>query len=67
MTAIEKIIKYLSKRKTPATAKEVAKGAKVNYNTVRRELGSVGQSWDSFEKYNIRGIVRYSFEPSLAT
>lgn len=39
MTAIEKIVKYLRKRRTAATAPEIAKGANVNYNTVRRIVG----------------------------
>ena len=43
MTTQEKIIKYLSSRKTPATQAEIAKGAKVNANSLRRILG--GLAW----------------------
>jgi len=39
MTALDKIVKYLKSRKTGATAPEIAKYAKVNYNTVRKLLG----------------------------
>jgi len=39
MTTQAKIIKYLSSRKTPATQAEIAKGAKVNPNTLRKILG----------------------------
>ena len=39
MTKEQKIIKYLSSRKTPATQAEIAKGAKVNPNTLRKVLG----------------------------
>lgn len=38
-TALEKIVAYLKKRSTGATAPEIAKYAKVNYNTVRKWLG----------------------------
>ena len=40
-TALEKIVSYLRKRKKGATAPEIAKYAKVNYNTVRKELGGI--------------------------
>jgi DNA-binding IclR family transcriptional regulator len=41
MTVKTKIISYLASRKTPATAKEIASYAKLNYNTVRRLLGEM--------------------------
>lgn len=44
-TALEKIVSYLQKRRTGATAPEIAKGAKVNYNTVRRVLGELQEYW----------------------
>lgn len=39
MTVFQKIVKYLESRKTPATAQEIAKAVKANFNTVRKELG----------------------------
>lgn len=40
MTAKEKIIKYLNKRTSGATAKEIAQYAKVTYKTVKNIVGN---------------------------
>ena len=76
MTALEKIVKYLKSRKTGATAPEIAKYTKVNYNTVRKELGSaVGTfyvnvcsdltgevSKDSFRKCRVTGKTLTTYQ-----
>jgi len=41
MTAKDLVIHYLKNRKLPATAKEIATYAKVNYNSVRRVLNEM--------------------------
>lgn len=38
MTTAEKIVKYLSKCKTPRTQAEIVRGGRLNANTVRRVL-----------------------------
>ena len=38
-TVRQKMIQYMNRRVISATAKEIAKGAKCNPNTVRKELG----------------------------
>ena len=58
-TALDKIVAYLRKRSTGATAYEIAKYAKVNYNTVRRIVGetpnSGGIRWNPHEKCRVTG------------
>lgn len=49
-TALYKIVVYLRKRSTGATAYEIAKYAKVNYNTVRRILGEMWRFGPYFDK-----------------
>lgn len=51
MTAQETIEKYLKTRKTFATAKEIAKSAKLNYKTVKNVLGNTE---NGFLKGNLR-------------
>lgn len=63
-TALEKIAAYLRKRKTGATAHEIALYAKVNYHTVRREL-SVMSLWlhkEATKKCRITGKQLMSYK-----
>lgn len=58
-TAMQKIVKYMQKRKTGATAPEIAKYAKVNINTARKLLGSVENFMTvTYRKCRVTGTKR---------
>jgi hypothetical protein len=54
MTVSEKIKKYIATRSTPATAKEIAKFAKVNYNSARRVIGDMLFNHELLAFYNVK-------------
>lgn len=60
MTVQQQMVRYLNKRTTPATSHEIALGAKVNHNTVRRILGEyIGNMFKKFDtrKCKVTGSV----------
>jgi len=67
MSVKEAVLKYLSSRKTPASAKEIATYAKVNYNSCRRVLGELlGDGVDAYENVKCKIDKAYRTGYSLA-
>ena len=56
MTTTQKVIKYLTNRKTAATAKTIAERTGINYNTLRRILGQL----NLFAGYDKNGYATYT-------
>lgn len=59
-TTTQKVIKYLTNRKTGANANTITTRTGVNYNTLRRILGELIFSKKAFKSYDKNGYTTYS-------
>jgi len=67
MTVKDAVLKYLSSRKTPSTAKEISTYAKVNANSVRRVLGElIGNGVEAYDNVKCKIDKAYRTGYTLA-